>query len=746
MTSDRDAFGKEASRTEMVSAMLQQAEDRCQSYQAHAYFLRRNTHGLAQSLGALAMAFTKPKKAASTKPATEMATVTTGAATATAGVGPRGGVAMDAESPSVGQTQVASSDREDMTELAPQVPSKASEASLQEHAPKSSTEDTATPKEASSLKTVSNDEPVGEKLAVSEAVDADGDAENNEDADANDEDAENGDDETATALSQKKEDQKPEAKDDDDDDAKVKTTQHDKLDEVVSKFIEGQSGSEDACHSKLLEARHQLNQLHDILTILMTKVNTTETALILYDKDLQNKLKQLVKIEKWKDAELEKCKVKKEEDTKMFLKLSEELMEMHQIAMPSVSMNMTGGDVSIGKTVKYGNRVVEETKLSLVQAALQAVPQNQPGSSSPSSIVQDLTRVPALVGAARQAASHFQTCMHQQQSTSLIQESNEFQEDSEEDSASEEESEDVIESESYEEEEQKPKKKGKKANLARKKRKNMKKDETYETSQGEAASDEKCLEEKKKLEETYVKTYVELSRLKAEYEALSKSTACFDAVNEEYDDRAPPLQEQAEKLAKLSKEAAEELKQLRPRLESAIEADKKLRKQVADLDAECKDLPETVSDLDKVRDAIRALSLCPGLYRADFKMPKFTGKLITFPQDATKQTDVEQDKAMQWACNEAFKGSRAAEFSEIEQRTVLGVPVKNDSPNALLGVCPRCAGEDSSDYKSGHARNCWAPDAPLNGDGVNTKCGKGTKSILCVIDQTSMRKIPGEGA
>jgi DNA repair exonuclease SbcCD ATPase subunit len=304
--------------------------------------------------------------------------------------------------------------------------------------------------------------------------------------------------------------------------------------------------------------------------------------------------------------------------------------------------------------------------------------------------------------------------------------------------------------ESADGEDGKPKKKGKgkgrKANLARNKRKNMKKDEKYMTSQGEAASDEKCKEEKEKLEETYVKAYVELSRLKAEYEALSKSTACFDAINEEYDDRAPPLQEQAEKLAKLSKEAADELKQLRPRLESAIEADKKLRKQVRSLEEECKDLPETVSDLDKVRDAIRALSLCPGLYRADFKMPKFTGKLITFPQDATKQTDTEQDKAMQWACSQTFKGSRAAEFSEIEQRTVLGVPVKNESPNSLMGVCPRCAGEDDGLYKSGHARNCWAPDAPLNGDGVSSKCGKGTKSVLCVVDQSSMRKIPGEGA
>jgi len=306
-------------------------------------------------------------------------------------------------------------------------------------------------------------------------------------------------------------------------------------------------------------------------------------------------------------------------------------MEMHQIAMPATSMNLTGGTVSVGESVKYGNRVVEETKLSLVQAALQAVPQTLSGGSSRSSLVRDINNVPDLVGATQQAASHFQVCMHGSLSSSLIQESEEESE--------EEVFESDVDDESEEDENAKPKGKAKKADLARKKPKKMKKGDTYMTSQGEAASDEKCKEEKEKLEETYVKAYVELSRLKAEYEALSKSTACFDAINEEYNDRAPPLQKKAEELAKLSKEAAEELKELKPRLESAIEADKKLRKQVADLTEECEGLPETISDLDKVRDAIRALSLCPGLYRADFKMPKFTGKLITFPQDATKQSD-----------------------------------------------------------------------------------------------------------
>merc|ERR1719316_1154871 len=62
-------------------------------------------------------------------------------------------------------------------------------------------------------------------------------------------------------------------------------------------------------------------------------------------------------------------------------------------------------------------------------------------------------------------------------------------------------------------------------------------DETYSTSQGNASSPEKCKEQKEALETTYVKAYVELSRLVAEYSELVKSTACEQAVNSAYEER-----------------------------------------------------------------------------------------------------------------------------------------------------------------------------------------------------------------
>merc|ERR1719421_1857089 len=122
------------------------------------------------------------------------------------------------------------------------------------------------------------------------------------------------------------------------------------------------------------------------------------------------------------------------------------------------------------------------------------------------------------------------------------------------------------------------------------------------------SSPSECKDQKEALEKTYVKAYVELARLTAEYAELSKSTACEDQVIATYEERAPALQEAAEKLSKLSTETAAKLKELRPRLDGATEADKKLRQQFRDLTDECENLPETISDLGKVRDAITALS------------------------------------------------------------------------------------------------------------------------------------------
>merc|ERR1719387_1886893 len=83
------------------------------------------------------------------------------------------------------------------------------------------------------------------------------------------------------------------------------------MDDLIDEFIDAQAGSEDACHSQLLEARHQLNQLHAMVADLARQVNATEEQIMVYDKMLQERLQDLNDLSKWKDKELQKCKAEK---------------------------------------------------------------------------------------------------------------------------------------------------------------------------------------------------------------------------------------------------------------------------------------------------------------------------------------------------------------------------------------------------------------------------------------------------
>lgn len=259
------------------------------------------------------------------------------------------------------------------------------------------------------------------------------------------------------------------------------------------------------------------------------------------------------------------------------------------------------------------------------------------------------------------------------------------------------------------------------------------------------SNEEKCKEEKEELEKTYVKAYVELSRLKAEYEELANSTACVDSTMEQFKNRKTPLQKEADKLATSINEKVSELQSLRPRLDGAMSSEENLRKHVRELTSECDDLAPTVSDLDKVRDAIQALSACPGLSRVKFSLPKWVGTWAVFDQNGKAKTDKQQDNAMNRACNKIAPGSRAAEVGEIQGQTVEGIPTTNTSPDPLLGACPDCAGKADKWFQSGHSRVCWDVDATLDFGNRRDNCGTGKKSILCVIDRANIREIPGGG-
>eukprot|EP00746_Dinoflagellata_sp_MGD_P163421 gnl/MRDRNA2_/MRDRNA2_91450_c0_seq1.p1 gnl/MRDRNA2_/MRDRNA2_91450_c0~~gnl/MRDRNA2_/MRDRNA2_91450_c0_seq1.p1 ORF type:complete len:718 (+),score=186.68 gnl/MRDRNA2_/MRDRNA2_91450_c0_seq1:122-2275(+) len=553
------------------------------------------------------------------------------------------------------------------------------------------------------------------------------------------------------------------------------------LEDVVGDFIDSQSESEDACHSQLYEARHQLNQLHDIVIRLAEEVNTTEEAIVVLDKALQEKLKELEELEVWKKKELDICEKKRQEAIEMFRRLSNEMEEMHQIASPDVSMDISGRLVhdSLLQSATNSTGPLREpllhkfdespavkkkmtshqeldkisTLMSQTEQASLAFQACKAGKSHSSSLLQmqeivggpgckKSSKVKVIVGGKGDAISPYSNMVDKMKETYRCSKVNPgyhgvvwitcsegklaadpqrcFKEgggateteEEEEEGEEGEEGEDVYSVD-------------------------------YKTREGTKSSKE-CLEEKENMEKVYIKAYVELSRLKTEYDELANSTACFDAVNSEYKDKKVPLQEAADTLSDKIAALEKKLESLRPQLESATNAEALLRKQVKTLTNECEDLEPTISDLDKVRDAIRALSECPGLTRSKFALPKWIGEWVRIKQTKKGQSDRELDLEMDKACKKAAKGTRAAEIGEIEEATVLGIPRTNTGKVPLLGTCPNCEGDDDDSRASGHLRKCWRADKNLNMKDKSTNCGQGPRIVLCVQDNPDIRVIPGE--
>jgi uncharacterized protein YkwD len=436
------------------------------------------------------------------------------------------------------------------------------------------------------------------------------------------------------------------------------------MENLVNGFINSQAGSEDNCHSQILETKHQLNQLHAIVMDLAHQVNSTEKQIMVVNAMLQSKLKELSDLEAWSKKELEKCRVAKMNAIEMYSKLKKELEEMHQISSPAVSMDVTSGKLH---------------KASLIQTVVDSygheerIPVHDLHDESADG---NASHASGLVSAVQKASLDLHACM------SLVLE-------------------------------RKPK------------------------------STEECEAEREALQTTYVKAYVELSRLAKQYEELANSTACSDGIKDRYKNSRQPLEADADRLSSEVSDLVAAIEALRPRLEDTTKAESKLRGQIRDLTDQCGAVAPTVSDLDKVRDAIHALSDCPGLSRVKFTLPKWTGTWVTFNQNAIASNDQSQDAAMNAACQKASAGSRAAEVDEIQEQTIEGIPSTNTSPNPLIGTCPNCEGKTDETYASGHARVCWDPEQPLTLKERSETCGNGKKALLCVAEQ-ALGKVPGE--
>merc|ERR1712151_616220 len=78
-----------------------------------------------------------------------------------------------------------------------------------------------------------------------------------------------------------------------------------------------------------------------------------------------------------------------------------------------------------------------------------------------------------------------------------------------------------------------------------------------------------------------------------------------------------------ETLTKEVRYITEHMRTYRIQLHDMKKAEMKLTQHISVLRKKCEELDETISSLDKVRDAIRVISLCPGLEPAQFSVPTF---------------------------------------------------------------------------------------------------------------------------
>jgi len=589
------------------------------------------------------------------------------------------------------------------------------------------------------------------------------------------------------------------------------------LEDLIDKFIDKQAGSDDACHAKLVEAKHQLNQLHQHVHDLASEINATDHEVTALNNQVESKLKEYDELNKKCAKKLQEIEDKKKQDLETLKTYKNELEEMKQIANPNVSMNI-GSKTIIGGLVQLGLRdflrephLLSSASASLMQIGAEEFKSEphllsaassslmQTGEEEIGSRVEEPTPKEAqnLFASLQMALMDAKQCMHMQAkmptpATAFVMSrasspTRPLHLRQDQPGASNATPATVTTTAAPAaptttfamttknvlcgaadkinvtvggvEKAVNPKR-----DLADNENTTvdcafvnpdfagaiwLTCDSGTITAYGQCihstSNKTKCEEEKTTLIEVFIKVYVDLSRLihSKEVDTTDGYNAAKEAVEDQCNDQRKPLQDATSALAAQASKKIKELEDLRPKLEDAKEAEDKLREQVEKLSDECALLPNATTDLNKVRDAIKALSLCPGLTRAEFKVPKFVGSYIDFDEDATQSTDVQIDRRMKSACQSAFSANYPgqlvlpASVAELAQASIHSMPLNNTAPKPLLGMCPDCAGDadvsGGTVHKSGHARVCWAAGAELKLASQRTNCGAPPFSVACVV-------------
>jgi hypothetical protein len=270
------------------------------------------------------------------------------------------------------------------------------------------------------------------------------------------------------------------------------------------------------------------------------------------------------------------------------------------------------------------------------------------------------------------------------------------------------------------------------------------------------------------LQVVYIRAYIELTRLLAEYEVIIHQHTCDDWVSQTEGAQEKILNNKMVKMTTTVSSFQHKLETYRMRLEAAYRLEVQLRAHIQNLITKCGEMDATVSSLNKVRDAIQVMGVCPGLGRITFNIPKFTGQILTGTFDTYTRTDAEIDAEMNQLCAANPPSSfslaqsqsnsaraeitylfRAAETSEIMLRAIENMPQTNTASIPLMGSCPNCDGsedqEGSPQHASGHFRVCWDPEVNLEHNTKRRDCSSGRKAVMCVAEQTLNENSPHFG-
>jgi hypothetical protein len=283
------------------------------------------------------------------------------------------------------------------------------------------------------------------------------------------------------------------------------------------------------------------------------------------------------------------------------------------------------------------------------------------------------------------------------------------------------------------------------------------------SSTGTWGSSEECQWQKQSLQVVYIRAYIELTRLLAQYEVVIHEHTCDDYVYETEAQQEKILEAKMVKMTTTVSSFQHKLEAYHTRLTAAYKLEVKIQHHISLLVTRCGEMDATVSSLDKVRDAIQIMGVCPGLGRLTFSIPKWTGQILDGDFDTHSFTDAEIDAQMNKLCADSPPSAgwdtslmqmetspvgityifRAAETSEIMLRSISDIPTSNTALIPMMGPCPNCEGkEDPADvdladeHASGHFRVCWDPEAALSATSKREDCTAGKKAVLCVAEQT----------